>query len=348
MAWQRRGERGVALMAVFWVIAILSLMIFTTVVLVRSDVQLATAQKQAFRATQIAEMGLAIAANPTVKKTDRGLLHRVTPEGDGQWDVEITGEGGKFNINQLIQNAKADPGDGRQYLETILCALGIVDNDLRGWMVDNLINWVDEDEVAEGSSGTYEREQYEAEGMLNYPFNRPFYNLDEMLLVKGMNYLPGVAPNWRDFFTIYSSGKIDVNEVKAEVLAVASLAGADEARRYYEQQLEASMDGGRPNKHLTDAQEVVQMRAGKDNIEDTDDDQKLEVATVAASLNFDQDLANARLTNADQTTRIVSTATVGDFRKRIVLVLRQRTAQPQILVREEVPIFEKPPPVTAP
>ena len=74
---------------------------------------------------------------------------------------------------------------------------------------------------------------------------------------------------------------------------------------------------------------------------------RAEIATVAASLNMDQDLANARLTNADQTTRIESTATVGDFRKRIVLVLRQRTAQPQILVREEVPIFDEPPPAAA-
>jgi hypothetical protein len=82
------------------------------------------------------------------------------------------------------------------------------------------------------------------------------------------------------------------------------------------------------------------MRWGKDGAEDTTDDEQLDVNTVATMMGLDEALANNRLTNQDQTTRIESTATVGDLRKRIVLILRNRAQNPQILMREEVPLFD--------
>ena len=85
---------------------------------------------------------------------------------------------------------------------------------------------------------------------------------------------------------------------------------------------------------------LVDMRWGKDGAEDTTDDEQLDVNTVATMMGLDEALANNRLTNQDQTTRIESTATVGDMRKRIVLILRNRAQNPQILMREEVPLFE--------
>jgi general secretion pathway protein K len=335
----RRGESGAALMAVFWIIAMLTLMIFTTIVLVRGDVELVTTQKKAFRATLVAEKGINIGANPQVQKIDQHLLHGVTAEGD-RWDVKIKGEGGQFNINRLIQNAKNDSaGEGRNFLETLLTAMGMADNDRRGWVIDNLINWTDQDDEPDGDADTYEKLQYEEEGFLNYPFNRPFYNLDEVLLVRGMNELPGLCPNWRDYFTIYSGGMLDVNEASAELLAVASLSNPAEAQRFADDRILAQTEG-KIVPVIEDAREVVELRWGKDNIEDTEDDEKLDVQTVAASLNMDDELASARLTNTDQTTRIESTATVGDFRKRIVVIVRQRSTNPQILMREEVPLFD--------
>lgn len=336
----RLRERGAALVAVLFVIGTLSLMLATTALLVRNDAELAVTMKKSFRATQLAEMGLAIAANPVVQKTDFHLLNQQIAD-DESFSVKIRGEGGKFNINSLVLQAKADPTEGRLFLEIVLTALGFVDNDHRRLAIDNLINWVDEDDIPEGHKDTYEREQYEREGFLNYPFNRPFYNLDEVLLVRGMELLPAVCPNWRDYFTIYSAGKLDVNEASAECLAIASLEGVDEALRFYEQQLEAQLDErARPNEHVLDAQEVVEMRWGRDGIEDTDDDVQLDVNTVATMMGIDPALASVRMVNQDQTTRIEATATVGDLKKRIVMVLRNRNQNPQILMREEVPLFE--------
>ena len=327
-------------MAVLFVVGTLSLMLATTALIVRSDAELATSQKKAFRATQLAEMGIAIGVNPVVKKTDQNLLNQSVFQ-DESFSVKIKGEGGKFNINALVQQAKTDPGDGRQQLEIVLAALGVDDDKTRSLMIDNLINWVDEDDVTDGDSDAYEEQQYEAEGFLNYPFNRPFYSLDEMLLVKGLNVLPGVAPHWRDTFTIYSGGRLDVNEASAECLAIASLDSVADAQRYATQQFETTVDErAKASEHYTDAEEVIDMRWGKDGYENTTDDEQLDVNTVATMMGMDPTVASARLTNQDQTTRIESTATVGDLRKRIVLIVRNRAQNPQILMREEVPLFD--------
>ncbi len=340
MAAASRRARGAALVAVLFVIGTLSLMLATTALLVRGDAELATNLNKSFRATQLAEMGLAIGANPVVKKTDAQLLNQRISD-DESFSVKLRGEGGKFNINSLALQAKADPGEGRRFLEIVLSALGFEDNDGRRLAIDNLINWVDEDDVPEGARDTYEREQYEREGFFNYPFNRPFYNLDELLLVRGMEILPGVCPEWRDYFTIYSAGKLDVNEASAECLAIASLEGVDEAQRYYRQQLEAQLDDrARPNEHVVDAQEVLDMRWGRDGIEHTEDDEQIDVNTVATMMGLDPEVASVRLVNQDQTTRIEATATVGDLRKRVVMVVRNRNQNPQILMREEVPLFD--------
>ena len=162
-----------------------------------------------------------------------------------------------------------------------------------------------------------------------------------MLLVNELNILPGVYPQWRDIFTIYSAGKLDINEASPECLAIASLESVADAQRFALQQFETTVDEkAEPSEHFKDAQEVVDMRWGKDGAEDTTDDEQLDVNTVATMMGLDEALANNRLTNQDQTTRIESTATVGDMRKRIVLILRNRAQNPQILMREEVPLFD--------
>jgi len=58
-------------------------------------------------------------------------------------------------------------------------------------LVDNLTDWVDEGELAELNGA--EADWYEDQGRPNHPFNRPFYNLDEMTLVKGMRQLDSAA-----------------------------------------------------------------------------------------------------------------------------------------------------------
>ena len=51
---------------------------------------------------QLAEMGISVGVNPATRETDLLLLNRQVNE--GEWfKVKIRGEGGKFNINAILQ-----------------------------------------------------------------------------------------------------------------------------------------------------------------------------------------------------------------------------------------------------
>ena len=91
-------------------------------------------------------------------------------------------------------------------------------------VVHCLLDWVDADEITTAAPEGAELEWYEKEGLGggNYPFNRAFYDVDEMQFVKGMDLVAGYKPNWRDYFTVKSQGPVDVNDAPANVIAVAA------------------------------------------------------------------------------------------------------------------------------
>ena len=326
---RRRRRRGSPLLMVIWLIAMLSLIIYSTVRIVAHDMDLTIAQKQGFRARQLAEMGINIAMNPVVKEYDAALLNMSAETNpmltDGETVVvRIRGEGGRFNLNRVLQS------QDRVLLERMFSLWGL-GNDDADTLIDRLMDWTDQNDQT--TLKGMEREEYEEQGYIGYPFNRPFYSLDEVLLVPGFDVVAANAPDWRDFFTIYSSGGLDLNEAEPKVLAAAMLASSSTS--------DAQDDYGR---FLEEATEFVQTsRWGADGIEDTEDDQKiqdintgLQMLGIAAA----DAMTLQRFGLNEQTVHIESVATVGEYRKRVVLIVRGRNANPQILTREEVPLFE--------
>ncbi len=85
---------------------------------------------------------------------------------------------------------------------------------------------------------------YEALGYLNRPYNRPFYSLAEMRLVRGMEQLERVYPNWQDWFTVWSSGGLDVNEAEPELLARAAEVSIVDAEAVRDRVLGPDMERG--------------------------------------------------------------------------------------------------------
>ncbi|NCF89544.1 MAG: hypothetical protein GWQ05_01075 [Verrucomicrobiaceae bacterium] len=297
-------ERGSALLMVFWLMAILTLFLFATIQLVSSDVNLVVSQKHDFRANQLCEMGLAIAANPQVQRYDP-ILTRFDTLADEGYSVRIKGEGGKININLLLQQ------NDREFLERIFTFWGL-ELEQAEELSDCLIDWIDPDDETNISGA--ENEYYFEAGFPTYPFNRPFYDLQEMALVKGMDYLNLVKPNWRSFFTLFSGGKLDLRDADQEsIMMVAEV--SDFA-----------------------AEDFITVRRGADGIEGTEDDAQFESLSAALSeLGLDEGSPQAnRLTVNDETTRIESVGRVGDYQKMIVLVLRNRESNPVILNREEI------------
>jgi general secretion pathway protein K len=297
---------GSALIAVFWIMAILSLAVFAAVKVVYHDADVAASQINGFDALQAAERGIAVAVNPAIDKMDP-LLDWSDEELDISYRARITSEAARFNINVILMRKD------KQLLVDIFTDWGLELEDAQ-MIVDNLTDWIDPGDLTELNGA--EVEWYESQGRPNHPFNRPFYNLDEMRLVKDMELLEQAQPRWRKWFTIWSEGKLDVNEAKAELISAAA---------------EVSID---------DAQNLIDHVLGADLERDTEDDQPLnniqEALVMLGVSDFQAPVVTPRLTaGSDKTTRIVSDGRAGTVKRRITLILKNLTGQPAILERKE-------------
>jgi general secretion pathway protein K len=309
----RRAQNGSALIAVFWFMAILSLAVFSTIWVVDADMKSVHQQTLSFRALQLAEMGVAIAANPVVEEYDPILNQFVEGESglEEGFSVRIRSEAGLMNINRMLT------GQDREFLEHVFEEWGMELTDAQE-VVSALLDWTDQDEINSIPSldGGAEKDYYEELGNDNYPFDRPFYDIEEMSLVRGIDLVAAYKPNWREYFTVFSEGGIDLNEASAEIISLAAEADPEFVN------------------------DLVVQRAGSDGIEDTEDDEPLQ--DISGALAQIQSPATpeiaARFSGNSNTVRLESTGIVGDFRKKIVLVIRNRNSRPIILLREEVPV----------
>lgn len=301
----RPCSSGTALLAVIWLIAILGLAALATTRVVSFDMSIASSKIHGFRARQLAEMGIAVAANPAVKRADPILKHVDEATGEG-YDVKILSEGGRFNLNAILLH------EDKSLLRSIFVNWGL-DLDAAQAVTDAMGDWIDADD--EVSLNGAEKDWYEKQGRTNQPFNRPFYSLDEVRLVRGMDRVEAANPNWRTWFTIWSSGALDANEASAELIAAAA------------------------EVPLGTAESVVAKVRGPDGIRDTEDDVPFQnVTEVLALLGVDSnsrpDIVQ-RFTVGDTTVRIESTGRAEGSSRKIILTLRNRTGRPAILERSE-------------
>ena len=298
-------KRGSALVAVFWIMAVLSLAVFAAVRVVYYDADIASSQLNGFEALQVAERGVAVAVNPAVEKMDP-ILEWQDDELDIGYRAEILSEAALFNINVILLR------QDKALLTDIFTDWGMDLQDAQ-ILVGNLTDWVDEGDLAELNGA--EVDWYESQGRPNHPFNRPFYNMDEMRLIKGMDELEAIQPNSQSWFTVWSNGRLDVNEADPELIAAAA---------------EVSIE---------DAQEMVDHVLGPDRERNTEDDQPFGDLAEALSLlgvsEFQQQIVNPRLTVSDTTTRIISDGRAGTVKRRITVILRSRTGELAILDRKE-------------
>lgn len=298
-------SRGAALMAVLWLIAILGMACMAALRVISFDMEIASAKVHGSRARQIAEMGIAVGSNYQVKRTDP-LLHREDSETGEGYDVKIESEGGRFNINAIILQ------DDKPLLREIFIKWGMELDEAQS-LADALGDWVDADDniALKGA----EKDYYDKLGRINQPFNRPFYDLNEMRLVRGMERVEALKPDWRNWFTIWSSGALDVNEASAELIAAAAEVEVDRA-------------------------EIIPKTVrGTDGERDTTDDVPYQNAAAALDqMGIDTqsrpDIAK-RFTANDATTRIESTGTAEGAKHKITVIVANRTGRPALLDRTE-------------
>lgn len=285
------GPRGAALLLVLWAIAILSFAVVWVADLVNLEQAARTTDARSLTARNIALSGIALGLHPMVTREDTELLNRsVGP--DETMHVRIRGEEGRYNINQLLQ--KQD----RVVLKNLFILWGL-DGDMADVLIDRLIDWVDDDAGRQLNGA--ERPEYEAAGIPDAPPNRPFRSVDEMSRVLGMEALTAVHPNWRDAFTVFGGGQIDINEADADVLQSAT--------------------GLTPEMTA----DIIRARLGPDGEEGTEDDLRFQSVDdlkgwLTAS-GYPPDQAAARLTTKSTVKRIDSRGVVGDCERMISVVV---------------------------
>lgn len=286
-------RRGAALLAVLWVIALLIGLVTATSLLLMQDIEMAAVKRQVFRARMLSEAALAIAMNPDLKPDDP-LLRRQVAE-DEAFIVEMTGEDGLLNPNVLLQR------EDRETLRRIFLYWGMNVQQANA-LIDRLLDWVDADSFSRVQGG--EEKLYNIAGM---PFNRPFRSLEEMALVSGMEMVEEAYPDWRSWFSIYSSGILDVNEAQPEV--IAAVTGTD--IRY--------------------AQTLRAQRVGRDGLLNTLDDAPLpDVASAMAVLGLsanDPRGFSSILSVQSSTRRILVKVQVGDLERTTAAVVRGAIGQ---------------------
>ncbi|HSR10778.1 MAG TPA: hypothetical protein VLS90_04990 [Thermodesulfobacteriota bacterium] len=241
-----RDSKGIALMMVLWVIAILSLAALEFCFAMRTEVNITRNYEDAVRLHAAAEGALQRAIAELLLKHDARLqqIRRNTRQGEAPVDIQelvtdgreypvsferiqcvfqVRGEGGKVNINRVSDAV----------LRKIVGNMGL-EGEARDVVVDSIMDWKDADDFLRVNGA--ESEYYRS---LRDPYDAKNANLDcieELLLVKGVTpelfygrkeraregeAVREVTPGMKDIFSIYAAGEqIDINSANLPVLRV--------------------------------------------------------------------------------------------------------------------------------
>ncbi len=302
-----KTQRGSALIAVFWLIAILSMIMLVGVRLLETDTNISRVNRARIYAQRFAEAGLAVGRHPMMTLDDP-LLHRAVGNGGG-YDVTIRSEEARLNINVLLQNPD------HTLPKRLFTSWGMKLDEVSA-LVDALKDWVDADDLT--SLNGAEKREYEKEGFDGMPFNRPFKDLDEMSLVRGMERIQELRPDWRDWLTVHGDGHVDVNDARPEIIALLA------------------------NVPIERLAPLLEFRRGPDGLPDTMDDRRLSSVPQLAQLvgafqpNVVQQLTQwVRFDGVIR--RIESVGKMGGLSRKLVLI----TQGNQVLWRGEVPSHEE-------
>jgi general secretion pathway protein K len=244
-----RNGKGVALIMVLWIIAILSVIAFEFSYAMRTEVKIAKNFQEELQLYGLATGGVQRAIAELVYKNDlrvqnkrKVLKSEELPPESKEWiadgrtypltfdqgicEVKIMGESGKININLVSESS----------LRKIITNLGI-EGESRDIIVDSILDWRDADDFyrIHGAENDYYKslpEPYECK-------NGSLDSIEELLLVRGITQEmffgkkdkrvkeeeekeKGNRSGLKDIFSVYALGEqIDINNAPLEVLRFA-------------------------------------------------------------------------------------------------------------------------------
>ncbi len=292
LALRLRSTAAGALMITLWCVAILSITIVTVARMVDADVTTESSLARRFEARQLALTGIALGLNPRIERDDPLLNQRLA---DGSTlNVAITSENARLNINRLLTR-RTD-----QTLARLFEFWEVPDRESRV-IIDSLRDWTDEDELR--SLNGAEREDLAGQDVYSLPLNRPFHSVEEMAKVRGMDVIDAGLPRWRENFSVYSTGRLDIQDVDPEL--ARAIAGFTTVQ----------------------ADMLVELRNGSDGVPNTEDDFLIkDLAELVPRLGLSSaqgQLLQDVFSVGGEPSRIVSTADVGGSSYRIEVVINR-------------------------
>jgi hypothetical protein len=292
---KRQRPAGSALLLVVWAIIMLSAALLAWISFMEADLERSADANRMVEARAMAHSGVAFGKNMMVTERTPGLEKQFTET--LSFRVRIVGEGGKLDINWLLQ------GEDQRKLE--LLARWLEGHDLtfqeREHFVDCLLDYTDADNVKR-LNGQEDEQGYT-------PKNRPLESVDELAEVAGAEPLLK-SPGWKDELTIYSQAGIDLTSAEENILRL--IPGFGELQ-------------------IT---QLLNYRRGRDRLDGTMDDPKIEkLSDLWPFLSFNQAQQKALsglVTGKSQIKRIISEGQSANVVRQVEVVVR-KGANPTIL-----------------
>lgn len=244
-----QSQRGAALLMVIAVVALLGAIVFGLRLASEPSWEESTLEYIRFEARMLAESGASLAQHPDIAPGDPVLNQDF---GDGRsFEVLISTEGGRIRVDNLAEDTIIEA-------VTRLFTLWGLDANQATIAAESLADWVDSDQDARSNGA--EQTFYSGLNYPQFPVNEPFQNLEMMLLVRGMDQVARVQPLWRDYFTTYGDGLIDLNSSSPEMIEAVLGVTSDTAFSFVEfVRGEDSLPNTADDEQVTDVEEAQRL-----------------------------------------------------------------------------------------
>ena len=201
-------RRGSSLLLVLWAIMLMSFAVVGLVSHLSRGLDESIYAEKEFRARLLLQSARTLAAHPEIEWGDP-LLHQDVSS-ISSYEVFITTEGTRLAINQLATNSTE-----RLFALRLFEKWGMDRREAEA-LAEAIADWIDPGDRPRAHGA--ERDYYARLGRPDLPYNRPLDNIDDVLLIRGSEDLDLIRPDWRDSFTLYGDGTIDVHRASSEML----------------------------------------------------------------------------------------------------------------------------------
>ncbi len=285
-----RHQRGSSLLLVLWAIMLMAFAVIGLVDHLSRSLDESIEAEKDFRARLLLDSARTLAAHPALERGDPLLRQQVSAT--SSYEVTLTTEGTRIALNQLAGSAPLRGIAGRLFEQWGL------DSRQAETLVESIADWTDGNSRQRPQGA--EKDYYTAQGHPDWPFNQPFQHLDDVLLVRGADEMDRRRPDWRDHFTLYGDGTIDMHLAPPALLEAVFDVSDGEVSRF------------------------TRARLGPDGLPDTKDDRKFASISEIRSL-VDAPEANWRrvlpvLTLSHPIRRVECVGRVANHERRLTIL----------------------------